>query len=182
MRQERVLIVFLRACFMLKECIVDFPAKTVARIGDAMRVAGCLCLLAMAMLTVADITGRLNQSPIFGSEEVVSFLAVLALGLGLPYTHAHRSHIGVEVFVQLLSTRTRRRLKVFRELLSVLFFALVTVMLGLFARDKQLSGEVSMTLGLPEHLLIYVLSGCFALTTLAMLVDLLQFLREWRQS
>ncbi len=161
---------------------MDFLAKSVARIGNVMRVAACICLLGMAMLTVVDVTGRLNKSPIFGSEEVVSFLAVLVLGLGLPYTHAHRSHIGVEVFVQLLSTRTRRRLKVFRELLSVIFFSLVTVMLGLFARDKQASGEVSMTLGLPEHLFIYVLSGCFALTTLAMLIDLVQFLREWRQS
>lgn len=161
---------------------MDFLAKSVARISSVMRIAGCLCLLGMAVLTVADVTGRLNRSPIFGSEEVVSFLAVLVLGLGLPYTHAHRSHIGVEVFVQLLSIRTRRRLKVFREILSVLFFALVTVMLGMFARNKQVSGEVSMTLGLPEHLFIYVLSGCFALTTLAMLIDLVQFLLEWRRS
>lgn len=161
---------------------MNFLVNVITKAGNLMRVGGCLCLLGMAVMTVADVTGRLKQSPIFGSEEIVTFLAVLALGLGLPYAHSHRSHIGVEVFVQLLSTRVRRKLKVFREFLSVLFFALVTLMMGMFARDKQVSGEVSMTLGLPEHLLIYVLSVCFAVTTLAMLVDLVQFLREWRQS
>jgi TRAP-type C4-dicarboxylate transport system permease small subunit len=147
-----------------------------------MRIGGCLCLLGMALLTVADVAGRLKKSPIFGSEEMVTFLAVLALGLGLPYAHAHRSHIGVEVFVQLFSTRVRYGLKLFRETLSVAFFAMVTVMMGAYARDKQLSGEVSMNLGLPEYVFVYILSACFAVTTVAMLLDLIAFLLERRRS
>lgn len=161
---------------------VDNVEKILARVGGVMRVGGCLCLLGMTFLTVADITGRLNRSPIFGSEEIVTFLAVLALGLSLPYAHSHRSHIGVEVFVQLMSTRVRRRLKLFREVLSILFFAMVTVMMGLYARDTRLSGEVSMNLGLPEYLLQYALSLCFGVATLTMLVDFLLFLRQWRKS
>jgi len=161
---------------------VEIVEKILARIGSVMRIGGCLCLLGMALLTVADITGRLNRSPIFGSEEIVTFLAVLALGLSLPYAHSHRSHIGVEVFVQLMSTRVRRLLKLFRETLSVVFFATVTVMMLAYARDKQLSGEVSMNLGLPEYLFLYALGACFAVATLTMFVDLLQFLLQWRKS
>ncbi len=161
---------------------MEIVEKFLSRIGTLMRIAGCFCLLGMALLTVADITGRLNRSPIFGSEEIVTFLAVLALGLSLPYAHAHRSHIGVEVFVQLLSTTVRRRLKLFRETLSILFFAMVTVMMGAYARDKQLSGEVSMNLGLPEYIFVYVLAACFALATMTMLVDLFTYLRQWRRS
>jgi TRAP-type C4-dicarboxylate transport system permease small subunit len=162
--------------------LVEIVEKILARIGSVMRIGGCLCLLGMALLTVADITGRLNRSPIFGSEEIVTFLAVLALGLSLPYAHSHRSHIGVEVFVQLMSTRVRRLLKLFRETLSVVFFATVTVMMLAYARDKQLSGEVSMNLGLPEYLFLYALGACFAVATLTMFVDLLQFLLQWRKS
>lgn len=161
---------------------MEIVEKFLSRIGTLMRIAGCFCLLGMALLTVADITGRLNRSPIFGSEEIVTFLAVLALGLSLPYAHAHRSHIGVEVFVQLLSTTVRRRLKLFRETLSILFFAMVTVMMGAYARDKQLSGEVSMNLGLPEYLFLYALCLCFAMATVTMMVDFALFLRQWRKS
>ena len=156
--------------------------KFLRRLGGAMRVGGCLCILTMALVTVADICGRMRKSPIFGSEEIVSFLAVLAVGLSLPYGHEHRTHIGVEVFVQLFSTRTRHVLKLFREILSVLFFALVTGMMGLYARDKQLSGEVSLNLGLPEHLVVYALAVCFAVTTAYMALDLIRFVGEWRRS
>lgn len=161
---------------------MEIVEKILARIGSVMRIGGCLCLLGMALLTVADITGRLNRSPIFGSEEIVTFLAVLALGLSLPYAHSHRSHIGVEVFVQLMSTKVRRRLKLFRETLSVIFFATVTVMMLAYARDKQLSGEVSMNLGLPEYIFLYALGACFAVATLTMFVDLLQFVLQRRNS
>ena len=161
---------------------MEIVEKILARIGSVMRIGGCLCLLGMAFLTVADITGRLNRSPIFGSEEMVTFLAVLALGLSLPYAHSHRSHIGVEVFVQLMSTTVRRRLKLFRETLSVAFFGTVTVMMCAYARDKHLSGEVSMNLGLPEYLLLYSLGACFAVATLTMFVDLLLVLLQWRKS
>ncbi len=160
------------------ECVERF----LRRLSGAMRVGGCLCILAMALVTVADIGGRAGKSPIFGSEEIVAFLAVLAVGLSLPYGHEHRTHIGVEVFVQLLSTRTRRVLKIFREILSVLFFALVTGMMAVYARDKQLSGEVSLNLGLPEHLVVYVLAACFAVATAYMAVDLARFVGEWRRS
>lgn len=161
---------------------MDIVEKILARIGSVMRIGGCLCLLGMVFLTVGDVTGRMNRSPIFGSEEMVTFLAVLALGLSLPYAHSHRSHIGVEVFVQLMSSRVRRRLKLLREVLSILFFAMVTAMMGLYGRDKQLSGEVSMNLGLPEYLLLYALSFCFAVATVTMLADFLLFLRQWRNS
>lgn len=147
-----------------------------------MKNAGCLCLLGMVAMTVADIGGRLNKRPILGSEEVVTFLAVLALALSMPYAHEHRSHIGVEVFVQRLGTRTRRWLKVLRETLSILLFALITTMMAVFAWHKQESGEVSINLGLPEYYLIYVLAACFGVTTLIMLVDLGLFLRDWRRS
>lgn len=152
------------------------------RINSAMRSAACACVLGMALVTVTDVLGRLGKSPVFGSEEIVTFLAVLALGLSLPYGHEHRSHIGVEVFVQLLSTRTRRWLKVFREILSIAFFAVTAWMMASYARDKQLSGEVSMNLGLPEYLLIYAVAGCFAVATLCMAVDTYRFVCAWRRS
>ncbi len=156
--------------------------KVLCRVSAIMRTGGGLCIFGMALVTVADIVGRLNRIPIFGSEEIVTFLAVLGLGLSLPYGHEHRTHIGVEVFVQLLSTRVRRSLKVITESISIAFFTLITVMMAAFARDKQLSGEVSMNLGLPEHFLIYALAASFAVVTLVMLVDLIRFVQKWRQS
>ncbi|NLV97457.1 MAG: TRAP transporter small permease [Desulfovibrionales bacterium] len=161
---------------------MDAFTKLLARVTSWMRVGGCLCLLAMALVTVADISGRMYHHPIFGSEEVVAFLAVLALGMTLPYAHAHRSHIGVEIFVQLLPSTIRRRLKFFRDILSIGFFVLATIMLAIYGHDKHLSGELSLNLALPEYVLIYVLAGCFAVVTMVMIIDFILFVRNGRQA
>lgn len=153
-----------------------------SRLGAWMKTAGCLSLLGMSVVTVADICGRVNKSPIFGSEEIVTFLAVLTLALSLPYAHEHRSHIGVEVFVQRLGLAIRRKIRIFREILSILFFILATVTMFLFAHDKQISGEVSLNLGLPEHWLIYAVAVCFGVTTLVMLGELVAFIRAGRHA
>lgn len=156
-------------------------AHALHRLSTLMRWGACLCVLGMAVITGTDVLGRLGKHPVFGSEEIAAFLAVLALGLSLPYAHEHRSHIGVEIFVQLLRTRTRRWLKLLREILSIAFFSIVTWMMAKYAHDKQISGEVSMNLHLPEHFFIYVLAGCFAVTTLCMVVDTVRFICEWRR-
>lgn len=161
---------------------MDGLRKALAKVGAGMRILGCLCILGMALVTVGDIVGRLNRSPIFGSEEIVTFLAVLGLGLSLPYGHEHRVHIGVEVFVQLLSSNTRRILKIITEAISIVFFVVITVMMSAFGHDKQSSGEVSMNLSLPEHYIVYVLAGCFGIATLIMIVDLARTILNGRQA
>lgn len=161
---------------------VEGLRKALAKVSASMRILGCLCILGMALVTVGDIVGRLNRSPIFGSEEIVTFLAVLGLGLSLPYGHEHRVHIGVEVFVQLLSTKTRTHLKILTEAVAVVFFTVVTVMMAAFGYDKQKSGEVSMNLSLPEHYIVYILAACFGIATLLMTADLLKRVQKWRQS
>lgn len=159
---------------------MDAFAKVLTKIGNLMRVVGSLCLLAMALVTVTDVGGRMHNHPVFGSEEIVAFLAVLAVGLSLPYAHTHRSHIGVEVFMQLLSSKIRQRFKIFRDILSIAFFILVTIMLAIYGHDKHLSGELSLNLALPEYLLIYALAACFAVVTLVMLFDFILFVRNGR--
>lgn len=160
---------------------MDVFSAMLGRLGNLMRVAACLCLAGMALVTLINVLGRLWLRPLFGAEEMVAFLAMLALGFSLPYAQTYRSHIGVEVVVQRLSSRVRRWLKLVREILSIAFFTVVTWMLFSYAHDKRVAGEISMNLGLPEHIFIFILAACFAVTTLAMLSDFVLFLREWRR-
>ena len=51
-------------------------------------------------------------------------------------------------------------------ILSLLLFALVTWRMVVYARTMQESGEVSMNLELPEHVIIYVAAFCLLVFTL----------------
>ena len=57
--------------------------------------------------TCVDVVGRFFGHPVFGSVELVGFMATLTVVLALPYTHQARAHIGVEIVMRLLPERVQ---------------------------------------------------------------------------
>ena len=54
---------------------------------EKMKIIGAACLVGMTLLTCADVVGRAFGYPIFGSVEIVGFMATLAVVMAMPYTH-----------------------------------------------------------------------------------------------
>ena len=143
-----------------------------------MKIIGAACLVGMTFLTCADVVGRAFGYPIFGSVEIVGFMATLALVMALPYTHQVKGHIGVEIVVRLLSEKTQTIIDICTGLLSLALFALVTWRMTVYARTMQESGEVSMNLELPEHFIIYITSFCLLVFSLNILQTLINNIKK----
>ncbi len=143
-----------------------------------MKIVGAACLVGMTFLTCADVVGRAFGYPIFGSVEIVGFMATLAVVMALPYTHQVNGHIGVEIVVRLLSEKTQTIIDICTGILSLGLFTLVTWLMILYARTMQESGEVSMNLELPEHLIIYVAALCLLVFTLNILQSIIINIRK----
>ena len=143
-----------------------------------MKTLGAACLVGMTFLTCADIIGRFFRHPIFGSEEIVEFMAVMAVAMALPYADKIKSHVGVEILVRLLSDRTQTIIDIATRSLSFVFFVLVTWQMGRYARTMQKSGEVSMSLELPEYVVIYATAFCFVIFTLIILEGIMNDFRK----
>lgn len=154
----------------------------VERASDALRVVGICCLMGMTFLTCIDVVGRKFNHPIPGSVELVGFMATMAVALALPYTHQARAHIGVELLVRMLSKKVQTLIDLIMSVVSVLLFALVTWQMVLYARTIQQSGTVSMSLELPEHLLIYCTAFCCLIFTLTILRDIFRLVGELKGS
>ena len=152
--------------------------RIVAWILVKMKIVGAVCLVAMTFLTCADVVGRAFGYPIFGSVEIVGFMATLAVGMALPYTHQVNGHIGVEIVVRLLSDRVQTLIEICTGILSLLLFIIVTWRMTVYARTMQESGEVSMNLELPEHLIVYVTAFCLFVFTLNILQSVIQNIRK----
>ena len=129
-------------------------------------MAGAFCLGAMTLLTCADVLGRKLGHPIFGSVEIVGYLSTLAIAMALPYTHQMGAHIGVELLVRRFSDRTQIMINVVTGALSLALFAVVTWRMLVYARTMHKSGEVSMNLQFPEHVIIYLVALCFLMFAL----------------
>jgi len=153
---------------------MDTIVKGLAGFRSLLKFLGAACLMGMTFLTCADVVGRYLGHPIFGSVEIVGFMATLAAALALPYTHEMRGHIGVEVLVRLFSERTQAIVELCTNLVGVLLFAVVTWRMTVYAGTIRRSGEVSMNLEFPEHLIIYVTAVCFLVFTLTVAEDVIK--------
>ncbi len=146
-----------------------------------MRGVASVCLMGMALMTCADVILRstLNK-PIFGSEEIVSIFAVLAIGFALPYAHKKDSHVGVEIVVRLLSKRSQEVIRLLTNAASLLLFILLAWQMFNYARTMQGSGVLSMNLELPTYCFVFALSFCMLIVALCLLQDIILFFRGER--
>lgn len=154
--------------------------KFVERAVDRLTQIGMLCLLGMTFLTCVDVVGRFFGHPIFGSVELVGFMATLAVAMALPYTHKVGGHIGVELVVRMLATRTQAIIELCTSILSAILFGLVTWRIAVYGVTIQESGEVSMSLQFPEYIIIYIVSFCFFVFSLVILQDIKQNIDKLR--
>ena len=144
------------------------------RLNLFLKATGAVALTAMMLLTVIDVTGRLFKYPIFGSVELVGFLAVIVMAAALPYTYQMDGHVGVEIFLRLLPKRWRLAFEIGTRVCSFALFSVIAWQMFVYAADLKASGEVSMNLEFPVFYIVYVLAGCltvFALTIFQRIVD-----------
>ncbi|MFH1153977.1 MAG: TRAP transporter small permease [Pseudomonadota bacterium] len=145
---------------------------------EKMKTVGAICLAGMVAVTCIGVVGRIFNHPVFGTEEMVSFLSTIVIAMTLPYAHRAGIHIGVEILVRLFSKKHQDRIKLFTDLISLALFAVVTWRMFLYARSVQESGVVSMNLAFPEYTIIYALAFCFFIFTLFVLRDVTLFFRR----
>jgi TRAP-type C4-dicarboxylate transport system permease small subunit len=132
-----------------------------------------LTLLAMLLLTAADVIGRyLLNAPINGKTELTRFMMAGLIAAALPVISATGGHISVDLF----DSRFSRRGAVIRDLVTDGVAALALGVLAywvVFRADRlQTRGYVSDFLHLPLHPMAYFVAAMVAAAGLALLAKL----------
>jgi TRAP-type C4-dicarboxylate transport system permease small subunit len=153
-------------------------ASVGAGLRHGLKVLGALCLTGMMTITCADVICRYLGHPIFGSVEIVGYLATLTAAMALPYTHEMRGHIGVEILVTRFPKRAQAVIDLGTNSISLGFFAIVTWRMVLYANTMRESGEVSMNLEFPEYIIIALTAICFLVFTLTIIEDMAVKLKQ----
>jgi len=160
---------------------MNFISKVLGKFSGLLKIIGAAALTGMMLLTVVDVVGRFFRHPIFGSVELVGFLATIVVAAALPYTYKVEGHVGVEILVRLLSKKTQLIIDLFTRTLSFILFSLVTWQMFLYAKDIHQTGEVSMNLEFPIYYIIYLLAVgllVFSVTIIETIVNNINELRE----
>ena len=136
-------------------------------------IAGAF-MVAMILITCANIFLRIVWMPIKGTFELMGFFGAVATALVLGHTQMKKAHISVDILVNGLSPRIRTVFNGVNYLICMIFFAVLGWQISRLATTLWKTGEVTETLRIVYYPFTYgVAFGCFLLA-LVLLVDLLK--------
>lgn len=141
----------------------------------------CGAVLAMTALICSDVTLRYFLRPIKGSNDIVQILSVVLVAFAMGYTLVLKRHASITLFLSHLSSRARGIVCSITNILSIGLFVVLAWRSCVLARRMWISGEVSMTIGIPIYPLIYCVALGALLLCLVLVADLFKSLREARK-
>jgi TRAP-type C4-dicarboxylate transport system permease small subunit len=150
-------------------------------ISKGMGVVAAAVLVAMMLLTVADVIGRYFFSrPIKGTWELVGLLLVCAGTWGLGYCQMEKAHISITIMYDLFSRRVRALMSTLACLIGLGGFSLICWQTFVLAKRYFLlpRGNETDTLGLPYSPFILLLSIGAGMMVLILIVDVVRYISE----
>jgi TRAP-type C4-dicarboxylate transport system permease small subunit len=136
-------------------------------------LAGCF-LVAMIILTCANIFSRLAWVPIRGTFELMGYGGAIVTAFALGYTQLKRAHVAVDILVLRFSKKTQNILNGINALICMVFFAVVAWQIAKYGTTLWRTGEVTETLQIIYYPFTHgVALGC-AVLSLVFLTDFLK--------
>jgi C4-dicarboxylate transporter DctQ subunit len=100
--------------------------RIVASLARGLCAAGVVCVVAMMVLTTADVIARyIFNSPTMWADEMASYLLIAIVFLGLAQNLCTDGHIRIDVVTNLVSPRARQMLEVFAFAIGIAFSAVL---------------------------------------------------------
>ena len=138
-------------------------------------------ILAMMLLTCADVVLRFFRHPIPGTYEIVGLMGTVGASFALAYTTAQKGHIAVEFLTRRMPEKVQLTVAGAGELVSALLFGIITWQSTLYALDLKRTGEVSLTVEIPIYPFVFSIAiGCL-LVCLVLIADLYKSLKRVAQ-
>ena len=141
------------------------------RIRRGTEVLLILSLLAMVLLTFADVIGRrLFNVPIYGAHDITEHMMAVIVFCGLPLLTSARGHLAVDLFDQFIMSSAMRWWRGLICILIGLVLLLISYQFALAAIEAQEIQEVSQELLIPRSYMYVLISlSCFISSLAAVL-------------
>lgn len=143
-------------------------------LNKMLTLTGGVVLLAMIILTCANIFIRQVTNPIPGVFELMGFAGAVVSAFALGYTQFTNGHIAVDILVNTYPKPLKRMASILNHGVCCVFFSI----LGWYMIEKALTlkntGELSETLRIIYYPFILAVAFGFFILALALLTDFLK--------
>lgn len=143
--------------------------KRIDNLSGAFNWLAAGAIMAMMLLTCADVILRFFRHPIPGTYELVGLMGTVGVSFALAYTTVKKGHIAVEFLTRRMSEKVQSAIAAGGELLSLVLFGIITWQSTVYALDLRRTGEVSLTIEIPIYpfVLSIAIGGCLVCFVLA---------------
>lgn len=136
-------------------------------------VAGA-AIVAMMLLTCADVVLRYFRRPIPGTYELVCFFGAVAVSFAMAHTSIEKGHVSVSFVVSLFPSRVQGLIECLTSCFGLFLFGFIGWQSVMYAHDLHTSREVSLTLELPFYPFVYGIGFSAGIVCLTLLSDLIK--------
>ena len=155
---------------------MDFLDKINLFMNRLLTFIGGIFLVAMVLLTCANIFARNIWIPIRGTFELMGYFGAIVTAFALGSTQLKKGHIAVDVLINTFSDSTKKILQIVNNGICTAFFSIAAWQIAVKATTLMNTGEVTETLRIIYYPFTYAVAfGCLVLA-LIMLTDLLKAL------
>ncbi|MEE2760201.1 MAG: TRAP transporter small permease [Pseudomonadota bacterium] len=132
--------------------------STSERVTSWLARAGAIGLAIMMFLTLADVIGRMFNSPIVGTVEVTELIMGMMIYLAVGYTTIHRGHIRVDILISRFSPRVQGILDTLTHLIALGFMLIVCWRLFLQAFSRIENNDITQIWEIPVWPVAYIMA------------------------
>ncbi len=161
------------------EPVIKSFYKIVKPVNTVASSAGMVCLAVMMFLTATDVILRYSlNKPIMGSYELIQFLMVVTVAVGLAYCGLEKAHVTIDIITSRMPRRARAVVDSITGLLGLIVAALMTWQLSIYIGMLQKSQLTSTVLLIPIYPFVAVVAFGVALYCVVLVLHLLEFIME----
>ena len=146
--------------------------KITRKLVNIMNYLAALSIIAMMLLTCADVVLRLFKHPILGAYELVGLFGALTIAFAIPATTLSKGHVAVDFMVEKLPPSAQKIFSIIANLMSLSLFALIAWQSFLYAETLRSTGEVTLSLQMPFYPIVYAISAASLLVCIVLFGEL----------
>jgi TRAP-type C4-dicarboxylate transport system permease small subunit len=134
-------------------------------------------LLLMSVATINVILRYPFKVPWRGTYEVVGLLGAIVIAFALGFTQKRKDHIVVDILTEKFPKKVNRILDGISYFITTIFFAIVSWQVLVWGLKIMRSGEVSETLKIAFHPVIFCVAFGFVIFSFTLLLDFLNIFK-----
>ncbi len=154
---------------------MDYLDKINIFLNKILMFVGSIAVLFLMSLATVNVCLRFFfNAPYRGAYELVGFSGAIVIAFALGYTQKRKDHIVVDILTEKFSKRSVKILDGISYFVMMIFFAVVSWQVLVWGMKIAKSGEVSETLKIIFHPVIFGVAIGFAVFSLTLLIDFLK--------